>query len=202
MFAVHEGPDAVSLCRCGHADARFRCQDCDVVGSSLLCKDCILASHQCLSLHWFEEWNGAFFVRRDLSELGGVRCLGHSGERCKNLEPTAKPTELTVVHVNGVHTLHVHQCWCVGPTGHMPLSKQLLQTKLFPASFERPATAFTFEVLKVFHIYGQTSKGSAQGFWEILCRRTNNASFSNVPVCFEFHMPICTLTPTLPSESL
>jgi hypothetical protein len=157
---------------------------------ALLCRDCIVASHCHLSLHWLQQWNGSFFVRRDFSELGGVRHLGHNGQRCPNLRPDTKPTELTIVHTNGVHTVQVLDCFCQGPTGFAPFYSQLVSAKLFPASFDKPSTAFTFAVLKMFQIYGQTSKGSAQGFWEILCRRTNNSSFVNVPVrdCVSFRV--------------
>ncbi|KAJ6550379.1 hypothetical protein DFH09DRAFT_1501297 [Mycena vulgaris] len=55
------------------------------------------------------------------------------------------------------------------------LGKQLLAVRLFPATFKQPQTAFTFTVLKQFHIQSLASKKSAYEYVEALCKLTDNA---------------------------
>ncbi|KIN94246.1 hypothetical protein M404DRAFT_35256 [Pisolithus tinctorius Marx 270] len=54
---------------------------------------------------------------------------------------------LTVVDVTGVHFIAMHWCQCEAAES---LQVQLLRAKLFPATFEKPSTAFTFAVLDDF----------------------------------------------------
>ncbi|KAI6142208.1 hypothetical protein BKA82DRAFT_3985410 [Pisolithus tinctorius] len=54
---------------------------------------------------------------------------------------------LTVINVTGVHFITVHWCQCEAAES---LQVQLLRAKLFPATFEKPSTAFTFAVLDDF----------------------------------------------------
>ena len=61
-------------------------------------------------------------------------------------------------------------------------AEQLAKSSLFPASFERPETVFTFNVLKQFHILGSTAKIPAYDFFNTLVNMTDNAFPKNVPV--------------------
>ncbi|KAI6150458.1 hypothetical protein BKA82DRAFT_4328556 [Pisolithus tinctorius] len=54
---------------------------------------------------------------------------------------------LTVVDVTGVHFIPVRWCQCEAAES---FRLQLLRAKLFPATFEKPSTAFTFAVLDDF----------------------------------------------------
>ncbi|KAJ7687895.1 hypothetical protein B0H14DRAFT_3533728 [Mycena olivaceomarginata] len=62
---------------CGEADPTFRCAQQTCYGPGLFCKECIVARHAVLPTHWIQEWNGNFFVRRSLKDLGLVMQLGH-----------------------------------------------------------------------------------------------------------------------------
>ena len=61
-------------------------------------------------------------------------------------------------------------------------AEQLAKSSLFPASFERPETMFTFNVLKQFHILGSTAKIPAYDFFNTLVNMTDNAFPKNVPI--------------------
>ncbi|KIO01365.1 hypothetical protein M404DRAFT_118013, partial [Pisolithus tinctorius Marx 270] len=54
---------------------------------------------------------------------------------------------LTMVDVTRVHFIPVHWCQCEDAEAY-PI--QLLREKLFPATFEKPSTTFTFAVLDDF----------------------------------------------------
>jgi hypothetical protein len=53
---------------------------------------------------------------------------------------------------------------------------------LFPASYKKPQTAFTFEVLDHFHIEAMECKTSAGSFYAKLKRFTSNAFPDTIPV--------------------
>jgi hypothetical protein len=61
---------------------------------------------------------------------------------------------------------------------------QLLEAGLFPASVKQPSLAFTFNVLKDFHLHTLKSKKSAYDSISALHQQTNNAFPMDVPVCF------------------
>ncbi|KIJ90576.1 hypothetical protein K443DRAFT_35778, partial [Laccaria amethystina LaAM-08-1] len=66
---------------CGKARGVIRCQDCSS-GKLLKCPECAVTLHQYLPLHRVERWNGLFFDKDSLHNLGLRYQLGHSGERC------------------------------------------------------------------------------------------------------------------------
>jgi hypothetical protein len=54
--------------------------------------------------------------------------------------------------------------------------------ELFPASHQRPETAFTFDALDHFYIDAMECKTAASSFIKKICRLTNNAFPHTVPV--------------------
>jgi hypothetical protein len=91
---------------------------------------------------------------------------------------------LVIVHSTGVFQQKVRWCGCTGPQDH---HLQLLRCRLFPASFTRPRTAFTFDVLDHFHIDSMDCKTAAMSFFAKLRRFTDNAFPHTVQVFVVFY---------------
>lgn len=85
---------------------------------------------------------------------------------------------LTIVDIHGVQFLPVHFCQCSDASSH-PL--QLLQLGLYPASHDRPQTAFTFRVLDDFDLENLESKASAERYYTKLKRLSSNAFPQIIP---------------------
>lgn len=164
-------------CRCGASPATFRCPEC--FQTHLLCKTCILAAHVHLPFHHVQEWTGAYFKRTSLATLGATIPLCHRGQSCPNRLPSrGRPT--VVVHVNGIHNVHIQYCECADSPSE---AIQLTRCQLFPATMEQPATAFTFDVLRDFHVHSLASKKSTMDHFTALQNHTNKAFPQNTPVC-------------------
>ncbi|KAF8065144.1 hypothetical protein FPV67DRAFT_1671429 [Lyophyllum atratum] len=148
----------------------YRCCDCDIV--ELLCKSCILLRHQHNFLHHLEEWTGTYFKKTSLKSLGLRVQLGHPpGETCSNFAPGRVSDDFMVIHVNGIHEVSVDFCDC---TQKQPPFIQLLRQRWFPASVDRPRTAATLSVLKLFQMISFESKASALEFYNGVKRLTDN----------------------------
>lgn len=89
---------------------------------------------------------------------------------------------LVIVDVTGIHEIPVHYCSCPGP---LPVSNdhQLLESGLFPATFKRVRTAFTFRVLDDFRLDNLESKTSAYHYYNKLRHLTCPAFPGSVKVC-------------------
>jgi hypothetical protein len=93
-------------------------------------------------------------------------------------------TVLLIVDKGGVHHMPVN--WCRCPNAADP-DIQLLDMGLFPSSFKRIKTAFTFQVLDDFLLDNLECKTSAHHYYMKLRRLTSNAFPHTVPVrlpCF------------------
>ena len=173
-----EVDDRVGLpCQCQRDTALFRCMDCSF--SPILCSFCVVTSHTNNPFHRLQKWVGSYFDQTALSDLGYIVGLGHYGTLCPNRLPDSKGRPTTVVHVNGIHHIRIQYCQCTDAPSEL---EQLAKSSLFPASIERPETAFTFDVLKEFHVLNSTSKIPAYDFFNALINMTNNAFPGNVPV--------------------
>jgi CxC2 like cysteine cluster associated with KDZ transposases len=154
--------------------------------------------HKLEPYHTIQQWNGNCFVQSTLHDLGLVLDLGHGGDCCpayKNSpdlvgsdfsfsytecsKGSMAEDDICVVHTSGVFCSRVRYCGCIDPPEH---HIQLLRLKLFPASFVRPNTAFTFALLDHFEIDAMECKTSAMNFFAKLKRLTSNAFPHEVPV--------------------
>lgn len=88
---------------------------------------------------------------------------------------------MTVVDRSGVHQHSIRWCRCPEAAED---DIQLLRAGLYPASFKRPRTVFTFDVLDDFAIDTVECKTAALNYFNKLCRITNNAAPKSVPVCY------------------
>ena len=163
----------------------------------LHCVDCTISLHSHLPLHRVEvcivylkryqlkenvfsqKWNGNFFEKDSLQNLGFRYQLGHcAGTTCPCSHPGAK--NFIVFDISGPHFVTIDYCGC--SEEDVPLYTQLLREKWFPATLSRPQTAFTFECMEFFHELTLQGKTNMYDFYHTLLRIFDNADFSNVIV--------------------
>lgn len=157
--------------------ATHRCTDC--LAGPMLCAGCILAAHKYLPYHRVEKWNGNFFARHTLKDLGHEITLEHLGTPCPNRPQDEQPTPMTVVDISGVHSISLRWCHCLHSR---PRLEQLLAARLWPSTVKEPNTLFTFTLLNDLHHHALTSRKSVLDYWKTVCRKTDNAFPENVPV--------------------
>lgn len=104
--------------------------------------------------------------------------LGQGSSKFQCRETEGKPM-ITVVDRSGVHEIVVDWCRCLEAPAH---DVQLMLAGLFPATFRNPKTAFTFRVLKDFHLDNLECKTTPSQFFSRLRRLTNDEFPNTVPV--------------------
>jgi len=193
MLERHADASIGQACSCGNPDSQrtTRCYDCDHPSS---CSECYISTHQSSPTHWAEVWNPqlGFFVRHDISMLrseGYSISLGHSGLPCpSSADSTA--VNFHLIDTNGIHQTRIQFCYCRGDPDR---SEQLMRARYFPATPLRPTTAFTWQVLHLFHLQQLEAKISAYDFVGSLRRMTNNSFAQDIPAS----KPLCDLVSIL-----
>ena len=143
---------------------------------------------RCMMMHSFlfvfvlifacQEWNGSFFKRLYLCDLGLRIQLNHPpGSICQ--WRTAGHKNFVVLHTNGIHLVNVDFCGC-SPT--ISNRQQLLRTSWWPATPLEPRTCATFALLNQFHLLSLQGKTSAFDFYRSLQYITENHSLEKLPV--------------------
>jgi len=112
-------------------------------------------------------------------DIGFILFLQHGGCNCP-LPLTATVKTITVVDVLAIHRVNVGFCSCIG--GLDP-EEQLISARIFPATREKPATAFTFNLLEHFRTFNLVSKTAANDYLKSLSVLTNSVLPDLVPVC-------------------
>jgi len=112
------------------------------------------------------------------SALGLALRLGHKGGACAI--PDKK--NCTVMDVNGIFDIAVEFCGCRAGFGSL---KQLLESRLFPATCRQPQTLFTFRALRLFDILSLESKVTAYQFCASVTRLTDDLIPASVKVCLD-----------------
>ncbi|KAI6120107.1 hypothetical protein EDD16DRAFT_1425103, partial [Pisolithus croceorrhizus] len=172
-----EAPPLPCTCKICGKDGVYRCPDC--MHQPLLCTDCCHLMHAAHPFHRVQQWTGDFFKDSALHMTGLQLHLGHDGAPCPSasmnvqatlsrhsqlagldeeewedidyiplhLHPPVGSKYLTVIDVTGVHFMLLRPCQCVNAASY---HKQLLCAKLYPSTFEKPSTVFTFLVLDDF----------------------------------------------------
>ncbi|KAF8306203.1 hypothetical protein DL93DRAFT_2172222 [Clavulina sp. PMI_390] len=146
----------------------YRCDECS--HGRLVCQKCCIQPHRDNVLHRVKRWNGLFFIELSLHQLGLFLDLGHDGRSC--LLPTSKTLKLTVLHTNGIHTLHVKPCTCPSAPS---LFIQLLRARLYPATTVNPQTCATMQYLRQCHLLKFEAQASTGSIFSTLIRITDNA---------------------------
>ncbi|KAF7326888.1 CxC2 domain-containing protein [Mycena venus] len=118
----------------------------------------------------FEVWDGEFFRKKPLAELGLCVQLSHPpvgrGSHCT--VPLPSKGGFVTLHTNGIHEVNVDFCSCEHANANGPPEVQLLRIGWFPATHERPHTAATFEVLCQFHLETLQAKVTMYDFYRVL----------------------------------
>ena len=104
--------------------------------------------------------------------------LGHFGGPCISPAPAHK--SFIVLDVSGFISVNIDYCNC---GDFVPHHIQLLRARLFPASKERPRTAFTFDVLEYYHELSLQGKLTAYDFYHAMIRRTDNSKPQRIVSC-------------------
>ncbi|KAJ3816752.1 hypothetical protein F5880DRAFT_1445462, partial [Lentinula raphanica] len=82
------------------------CMEC--FSEDLICEDCCREAHNDRPLD--VRWNGDFFNKISLRDIGITVQVGHpAGEECLNPRTIH---DFTVIHTNGIHTVHLMYCNC------------------------------------------------------------------------------------------
>jgi hypothetical protein len=125
-----------------------------------------------------QKWNGTFFEKASLRQLGLRKQLNHPpGERCLN-PIRCQEDEFWIIDVTGLQSVTVDFCGC--GKGDQRHTVQLLRSRLYPATVVQPQSAATFEVLKLFELLSYESKSSAFEVYQTLSRLTDNTG-TNIP---------------------
>lgn len=85
--------------------------------------------------------------------------------------PTDNVPSFIVFDTSGIHSVNLSYCGCIGAP-HRRI--QLLRSLWFPASFDRPKTAFTFDLLNTFHLLNLQGKLSLYDFHEAIYNKSDN----------------------------
>ncbi|KAJ7435497.1 hypothetical protein B0H11DRAFT_2257158 [Mycena galericulata] len=177
-------------CPCGRGARSTQCRDCRQY--NLSCETCWLEAHINNPFHWAHIWDKTlgFFVKHDICKVdAGQRLftLGHFGKPCPN---AGTALMFTIVETTGIHATRMHFCGCAGTDGN-PRDKvvQLMEAGFFPGTVKEPRTAFSFEMLKRFHIAALESKDAACSYISSLRRLTDNAQTANVPDPYPAFLP-------------
>ena len=177
---------------CARSDAGVnRCSDCS--GDRVLCNDCCVAEHINMPFHVIkvcslkygrmlysrisQAWNGQFFSRTSLYQLGLVVQLGHgSGSACAFA--VHGPCDFMVLHTNGWHQVAIRYCQCNQASVAGTRIQQLLRFELFPASLEDPTTCASFRMLETYHALTLQSKVAIYDYYLTLNNLTDNSGTS------------------------
>ena len=121
-----------------------------------------------------QRWNGTFFDDTSLFELGATYQLGHDVDDICPV-PSSR-TNLTLLDISGVYKIQITYCFC-GDGGVDPATRrcQLLRARLFPATWARPGTVFTFRLLDFLHKLQTQSKVNLYDFYNSLISIDNPA---------------------------
>ncbi|KAF9017036.1 hypothetical protein BDZ89DRAFT_961437 [Hymenopellis radicata] len=150
-----------------YVDELYRCTSC---GEFLECSSCSLARHKQSPVHSIRVWRNFTWERTSLTEMGLVFQLGHQGAACR--VPDAVERRMTVLHLNGVHTVAFRYCGCaVSDREHH--WQQLMRCGWYPATTRTPATCATMELLSFFRRLKTEATVNVRDFTTVLEAESN-----------------------------
>jgi hypothetical protein len=89
-----------------------------------------------------------------------------------------------VIDINGVHQINLQFCTCTDSPQWVDNYRQLLRVGWYPASFQRPKTAFTFNVLDTYHKLALQGKLNLYDFYLTLTQKTDNCGRDKTTVSY------------------
>lgn len=128
-------------------------------------------------------WNGTFWSRALLSDLGLVLNLQHGVQPCP--VPLGSVRNMHILDVNGIFKAKVRFCGCSRSSGTSASDAyvQLIRACLFPATAKIPQTAFTFRALTLASQLNNQGKLTGYDFYHSLMHITDNAEIDPPKVC-------------------
>jgi hypothetical protein len=119
-----------------------------------------------------------FFRKISLKQIGFRLQLGYHppGEACSGRQTI---NEFIIVDVTGVHTVTLDFCACYNaPERYI----QLLRMRLYPATFDNPSTAFSFQTLRDFLSLSFNTRLSQLHFMDFLGQKMDLTGLRDIPV--------------------
>lgn len=120
-------------------------------------------------------WQDGFYQRASLPELGLRFYVGHQQTPCPFADP---PKRIFVIDLNGAHDVDVQFCACEEVENYL----QLMREGWYPASFDRPQTAFTFDLLDTYHKLTLQGKLNLHDFYSSIMQKTDNCGRKKILV--------------------
>jgi hypothetical protein len=180
-YNPHEDVD----CGCGMGKQLVHCWEC--FQYPVACANCFVKRHRHLPFHWAQVWvpEKRIWIPTDYSSVlpesdKAIIQLGHLDEE-NHCSANEKPLDFTVIHTNGIHSTRIRFCHCDASRNR---SIQLTEADLFPATPDKPETAFTFAMLEEFQTHNLQSKATPFDWMMSLRRLTNDVTTHKVPVCY------------------
>ncbi|KAJ7456326.1 hypothetical protein B0H11DRAFT_1739440 [Mycena galericulata] len=165
-------PDVVRL---------FKCRQC---GDFLQCQGCCVTAHARMPLHYIKEWNGDYWKKISLQELGYVYQLGHGGFPCRFPDP--RTLTMTVIDLPYIHRVRYRYCKC-DKSDYATNVQQLLRNSWYPATITDPATCATFTTLETFRMQNVVCNMNAHDFITAIERQTDTTSSAGLDWLPVFH---------------
>ncbi len=126
---------------------------------------------------FMQMWNGEFWEDTTLEKMGVIFQLGHSGGDCP---VPYLPQWITVLHINGIHQVHVAYCGC-DISDSETCWQQLMHNGWYPATTTDPHSCATFECLNTFHLLNVTANVNVRDYVTFLERSTDPYSIEWIP---------------------
>ena len=137
--------------------------------------------------HSLQRWNGTFFEKTTLRNVGLTIQLNHASDPCPL--PVKGPADFVVFDSTGIHRVSLNFCGCRKSTRENITRRiQLLRNRWFPATSEKPKTVFTFSVLKIFHQLTLQSKVSIYDYYHTILRLTDPYELDKMTVLLNFDL--------------
>ncbi|KAF7324231.1 CxC2 domain-containing protein [Mycena sanguinolenta] len=134
--------------------------------------DHFVASRCAVSTLRYHRWNGAFFDKRELRDLGLRVQLGHRDNMPCSRARRARD-KFVVIAPNGFHHVALDFCEC-RVSGSQFHWEQLLAYGWYPSTPDAPRSAVTLSTLKLFHAVSLQGKTTAYHFFHALAKITDN----------------------------
>jgi len=139
-----------------------------------------ISSTVCSSVTFVQVWSDGFHQRTSLLELGHSFYIGHQHTPCPS--PNARFQKILIIDHSGAHHIKVQFCACKEDPKWIEHYCQLLRMKWYPASFNRPRTAFTFDILDTYHKITLQGKLNLYDFYKTLMQKSDNCGRKKVIV--------------------
>lgn len=191
ILQQYDNPHQFDDCSCGKGKRLVQCRYDGCLQYPTSCQTCFISRHRQNPLHWALVWDISkqIWIQHDISDLSDEFAiqLGHIDDKDDEhmCSGTRSPINFIITHINGVHSTRLKFCGCLNAQDKV---SQLMLAKLFPTSSASPESAYTFAVLKHFHMHNLQSKCGAFDFILSLRRLTDNVFTPKVPVSSQ-HYP-------------